>query len=66
MLPLPLHVPAEGDFGKQTVATLLAGVTAAANFEAANAANKLQVSSTASVRGGTDSDGGASGVFCRP
>lgn len=39
-----------GDFGKQTIATLLAGVTAAANFESANAANKLQVSSTASVR----------------
>ncbi|CAN0012123.1 unnamed protein product, partial [Ectocarpus sp. 13 AM-2016] len=32
----------------QTIATLLAGVTAAANFESANAANKLQVSSTAS------------------
>lgn len=41
---------AEGDFGKQTIATLLAGVTAAANFEAAGAANKLQISSTASVR----------------
>lgn len=40
---------AKGDFGKQTIATLLAGVTAAANFEAAGAANKLQISSTASV-----------------
>lgn len=39
----------KGDFGKQTIATLLAGATAAANFESANAA-KLQVSSTASVR----------------
>eukprot|EP00903_Cladosiphon_okamuranus_P013006 g12135.t1 len=37
-----------GEFGKQTIATLLAGVTAAANFEAAGAANKLQISSTAS------------------
>lgn len=47
---LLLHVPSrnKGDFGKQTIATLLAGVTAAANFESASAA-KLQVSSTASV-----------------
>ncbi|CAN0122315.1 unnamed protein product, partial [Laminaria digitata] len=38
-----------GEFGKQTIASLLAGLAVAGNFEAANAAsNKLVISSTAS------------------
>ena len=39
-----------GEFGKQTIASLLAGLAVAGNYEAASAAsNKLVISSTASV-----------------